>query len=474
MIVTLADGSKVECEDQPFAEGGEGFLFWDKAGTHVIKLYRPEVIQNIAEYQRREAALQRIIGPEYSVVLGEPYWDELFAWPKAIIEQPALGLTMLRAPKGTMELRWFLGSKQRQVVAGKHGPDKLGKWTNNLSLAIKMARVVRRMHYRGLCHSDLSFRNFLVDPQQNQVVLIDCDGLVVPGFLPPNVLGTPMCMAPELMAQITSPGKKVDPSSQTDLHALSTLIYWLLFRRHPLIGPKVHHPDPGLDEALGLGERALFIEHPTDKSNHIRDLPVPYTSMLTPAVQELVENAFILGLHNPARRPSAADWERFLVRMTDSIVPCQNTRCPLGTFVLQPQRLARCPACNTPLRSLPYVPILNFYRPRRGRKGHFQNDRDYTMVGWHGRTLHVWHADAAQAPGPGVDHNPKAMLEFDRRQSKWYLRNADMPDMCLLDGVSGHQDVSPGKRVELTHGARLLLGSPHQCRLVYVQMLKLK
>jgi len=96
------------------------------------------------------------------------------------------------------------------------------------------------------------------------------------------------------------------------------------------------------------------------------------------------------------------------------------------------------------------------------------------MVGWHDRNLHVWHVDAAQAPGPGVDHNPKAMLEFDRRQSKWYLRNADLPDVRMLDGVSGHQDVSPGKRVELTHGARLLLGPPHQCRLAYVQMLKLK
>jgi DNA-binding helix-hairpin-helix protein with protein kinase domain len=467
MIITLADGSKVECEDQPFAEGGEGLLFWDKAGTHVIKLYKYVDPQ-------REAALQKIIGPEYSVVLGEPYWDELFAWPKAIIKQPALGLTMLRAPKGTMELKWFLGGKPRRVVAMKHGPDKLGNWLNNLSLAIKMARVVRRMHFRGLCHSDLSFRNFLVDPQQNRVVLIDCDGLVVPGFLPPNVLGTPMCMAPELMAQTTSSAKKVDPSSQTDLHALATLIYWLLFQRHPLIGPKMHSQDPVLDEALALGERALFIEHPTDKSNHIPNLPVPYTSMLTPAVQHLVERAFVHGLHNPAKRPSAADWERFLVRMTDSIVVCQNKKCPLGAFILQPQRPARCPACNTPLKNPPYVPILNFYQPRGGRKGHFQNDRGYALVGWPGRALHVWHASPSQAPGPGVDHNPKATLEFDHRQGKWYLQNADLADVHLLDSVSGHQDVNPGKRVELTDGARLLLGPPDRCRLAYVQMLKLE
>jgi hypothetical protein len=195
--------------------------------------------------------------------------------------------------------------------------------------------------------------------------------------------------------------------------------------------------------------------------------------MLTPAVRTLVEQAFIHGLHDPAKRPLAADWERFLVRMTDSLVVCENKRCPLGVFVLQPQRPARCPACNTPLRNLPYVPILNFYQPRRGRKGHFTSDRGYVMVGWHGRTLHVWHAEPSQAPGPDVDHSPKATLEFDHRQAKWYLRNADLPDVCLLDSASGHQEVSPGKRVELTHGARLLLGPPDQCRLAYVQMLKL-
>lgn len=465
MIVTLDDGSTVTCDDQPFAEGGEGQLYWDKAGTHVVKLYK-----NVEP--QREAALQKIIGPEYSVVLGEPYWDDLFAWPKSIIKKPRLGLTMLRAPKGTTELKWFLGSKQRQVFAMKHGTDKLGKWTNYLSLVIKMARVVRRMHFRGLCHSDLSFRNFLVDPQQNHAVLIDCDGLVVPGFLPPNVLGTPMCMAPELMAQLTSPGKAVAPSSQTDLHALSTLIYWLLFRRHPLVGPKSHSPDPALDEALALGERAIFIEHPTDRSNHIPNLPVPYTNMLTPAVQDLVEKAFVHGLHDPGKRPSAADWERFLVRMTDSIVACENSKCPLGAFVLQPHLPARCPACNTPLRNPPNVPILNFYQPRRGRKGQFTSDRGYLMVGWHGRTLHVWHAEC-RGPGPDVDPSPKACLEYDHRRGQWYLKNIDLPEVRLLDGVRGHEEVSPGKRVELTEGSQLLLGPPSTCRLVYVQMLKL-
>ncbi len=462
MIVTLADGTKLECEDQAFAEGGEGLLYWDKAGQYVIKLYKqvePE----------REAALQKIIGPDYSVVLNEPHWDELFAWPKAIIKHPALGLTMIRAPKGTMELRWFLGGKQRKVVAAKHGSNKLGTWTNYLAMALRMARVVRRMHFRGLCHSDLSFRNFLVDPPQNRVLLIDCDGLVVPGFLPPNVLGTPLCMAPELMAQ------KTLPSWQTDLHALAALIYWLLLQRHPLDGPKVHSPDPNIDDTLRFGERALFIEHPKDTSNNIPNLPGPYTTMFTPAVQKLIEKAFIHGLHDPSKRPSAEDWERYLLRMTDSIVPCANKQCFLDGFVLQPHQQTRCPVCHAPLRQFPYLPVLHFYKPRGGRKGLFQNDQHYVLVGWPGRVLQIWHADPTQDPSrANVDRQVKATLEFEQRHSKWYFHNIDLADVRLLDRTKGHQDIHPGKQAEVTDGTRLLLGPPNQCRLAYVQMLKLK
>ncbi len=469
MKVTLADGSQMECEDQAFAEGGEGLLFWDKAGTHVIKLYKGVEPQ-------REAALQEIIGERYSVVKGEPYWKKLFTWPEAIIKQPGLGLIMPRAPEGSVDLTWLLMSKSRRAFAAKYGADKLGKWANYLSIAIKMARVVGRMHFRGLCHSDLSFRNFLVNPSENKAVLIDCDGLVVPGFLPPGVLGTPGCMAPELMAQLTSPGsKRVVPSLQTDLHALATLIYWLLLQRHPLAGPKRHDSDPARDEALGMGERALFIEHPTDKSNHIPNLPatLSYSTMLTPAVRDLVKQAFVDGLHNPNKRPQAIRWAQALIRMTDSIVPCENKKCPLGSFIIQPHQkgIAQCP-CGQRLKNPAFLPILNFYRPQRGRKGNFQNDQGYVLVGWHSRPLHVWHASPGDF-GPDADQNPKATFEFDHRRSKWYLQNIDLAEARLLDGVKGKQDIHPGKKVELVDGMRLLLGPPDQCRLAYIQMLKL-
>ena len=469
MIVTLNDGSTLTCDDQPFTEGGEGYLFWEKSGKYVVKLYKPNVTAD------REAALQKIIGPEYSVVLGgdgkiEPYWDELFAWPKSIIVKPLLGLTMPKV-KG-MDLMWYLGPKPRRVLAMKEGAEALGKWTNYLAMAIRMARVVRRMHFRGLCHSDLSFRNFLADARESKIILIDCDGLVVPGFLPAGVLGTPKCMAPELMMYITSPQKaSATPSSQTDLHALSTLIYWLLLQRHPLLGPKQNHSDPGMDEALALGEKALFIENHKDKSNNFPVLPLPYARMFTPEVQRLVQRAFMDGLDDPSKRPAAADWERFLTRMTDSVVPCDNPQCPLGAYIVLPGYPATCPACQTPTRTLSTLPLLHMYRPQGGRQGHFMSDRGYLVVGWPDRGLHVWHAMPGQEPGPGIDHGVKAAIEYDRKKGKWYFANKDLAEVRMLDSVSGHQDIHPGVSVEITDGVRLMFGPPDQCRLAYVEMM---
>lgn len=466
MVCVLDDGTTVECEAEPFAEGAGGTLHWDKAGTHVVKLYKdptPEL----------RSSLQKLISPETNVTHGSPYWDRLFAWPKAIIEEPTLGVTMLRAPKGAMELKWFLDAKSRRIVATKHGPEKLGSWVNALSITVKLARVVRHLHTCGLVHTDLSFRTFLVDPQQSRVVWIGCDSVMVPGVISPRLVGTPLCMAPELVSGMTSPERRLDLSQRTDLHSLATLIYWTLFRRHPLRGPKQHHSNPTNDEALALGEGALFIEHPTDTSNRPEDLQLPYTVILTPAVQRLIERAFIDGLHEPEKRPTAAEWERDLVRMADLIVPCSNAKCPLKAFVLPEATSVGCPACDTPLNNPPVLPILHFYRPIMDSKGEFQNDDGYVFVGWPGHVLHVWHTDATKAPGPGVDTTAMARLAFDAAGGRWKLTNEAIDGLRILREDGKHRLVAVESACELVDGMQLLLGRGDTARLALVRLKRL-
>src|ERR1019366_9758854 len=99
--------------------------------------------------------------------------------------------------------------------------EELGPWINYFKLCIAMSRAVRRMHVAGLAHSDLSSNNVLVDPSSGQSIVIDCDSLVVPGLYPPDVLGTPGYIAPEVLATmalpLTDPKRKL-PCASTDQH----------------------------------------------------------------------------------------------------------------------------------------------------------------------------------------------------------------------------------------------------------------
>ena len=111
------------------------------------------------------------------------------------------------------------------------------------------------MHAMGLAHSDLSYNNVLVDPIEKSAVIIDLDGLVVPGLYPAGVIGTAEFIAPEVLA--TKHLNKNDanrklPNRLTDLHALPVLIYMFLLHRHPLKGGKVHNLETEIDDLLSM------------------------------------------------------------------------------------------------------------------------------------------------------------------------------------------------------------------------------
>lgn len=100
------------------------------------------------------------------------------------------------------------------------------------------------------------------------------------------------------------------------------------------------------------GSNALFIEHPTDKTNRVKagqlgksELPqgdpdkLPYT-ICGPYLKKLFDRAFIDGLHNPSARPTAQEWEVALVKTCDLVQPCQNPKCEaLGMCLTTPQNL---------------------------------------------------------------------------------------------------------------------------------------
>ena len=133
-----------------------------------------------------------------------------------------------------------------------------------------------------------------------------------------------------------------------------------LLYRHPLNGGKVHDPDPATDEMLSKGDKALFIEHPTDASNrpnlaNVRPSELPWAdvtkrpyTLCGPYLKKLFDQAFIDGLHDPSRRPSADDWLDALVKTNDLLQPCNNPACEQKWYPFDNTTRPACPFCGTP------------------------------------------------------------------------------------------------------------------------------
>lgn len=488
------DGTAFEFDDEAHAgSGGMKEVFFSKDRKQVIGWYRKtpdlnamERLKNITNVYR-----QRIFEQE-----GGSYWEDLYCWPSHIVEEHGhVGVVMptykphfffqhgsknddfLGIKGREKEGKWFASANHQQ----KHLDSReRGSWLSYFTTCIKISRAVRRLHMAGLAHSDLSYKNVLVDPVGGNACIIDLDTLVVPNRFPPDVVGTPDFIAPEVMGTLKLPigdAAKFLPRIETDRHALAVLVYMYLLYRHPLRGRKVHDADAQRDEEFSMGARALFVEHPSDLSNRPDPsavkpgfLPfadaarVPY-EICGPYLKEIFDRAFIAGLHHPALRPTADDMERALVKTVDLIQPCHNLRCDQKWFVFDNTTRPKCPFCHTPTSGP--LPVLNLYSSRGD--GKFLPDNHRLMV-YTNQYLYPWHVSRAIFPNERLTADQKRPVAyFVFHGERWLLVNQTLAG--LKDVTSGEGILHPpGSQVVLENDQKLLLSPEEGGRLVHVQM----
>lgn len=460
MRITLHDGTSLDCQDRPFNQGTDGAVHWSNDGRFVVKLYHQTD-------EWRQKTLEAVLG-RFNAVRGDPYWEEVLCWPRAIVQRPSLGVVLPRAPQGLKSIAGML----KKTWLRAH-PEDLGHWHGRTALAIRLARAVRRLHMKGLCHSDISENNVFGNSSDGRAYLLDCDGLVVPGIARPVVRGTPKVMAPELVSN-----PHIEPSVETDLHALAVLIYQLLLLRHPLEGPRINDPDDvARDDELSFGTRALYIEHPSDNSNQPRELPYS-AGVVGEGLNSLMEQAFVTGLHAPKHRPLAGDWERELVRSLDRLVRCANQDCPLKTYPLPPlkqwRQQIRCPWCQTPL-SQQSLPLLIWLAPVPGGDGIYRAEGSPKVV-WPDTFLYTWHLQSHTLPDSQSDRSPLAAFQHkDDRDGvrRWYLLNAELPYLEVAFARQSWRRVRRGETVELSNGLKLRFAPPGQARDALVRLVEL-
>lgn len=491
--ITATDGSQVEFVDEMIGAGGMKDVYFSPDKSYVVAFFRDKQDFNAKD------RLQNITGKYRDNIFnqaGGEYWKDLYCWPTKIVEYNGkLGLTcptyqkQFFFKKGSInndflgikgkekEGKWYASAKNLNKFLA---PEEKGDWFKYFQICIRISRAVKRLHAAGLAHSDLSYKNVLVDPTTGHAAIIDIDGLVVPGKYPPDVLGTPDFIAPEVISTKNLPmkdaGRKL-PSIKTDRHALAVMIYMYLLYRHPLRGGKVHDLDSAKDEELSMGLKSLFVEHPTDKINRVKvdqlhpsQLPqgdpnkIPY-SVCGPYLKELFNKAFIDGLRNPDIRPTADEWEQALLKTVDLMQPCQNPNCWHKWFVFDNSTKPKCPFCGTEYKG--QLPVLNlYYSPKVG----VFKPENYRLMVYNKQLLYMWHVNRFVNANEKTTPEQKVPVgDFHFHNGKWILINRKLPSMYDKDI---DKKIEIGEAVELTEGKKILLSKEDGGRLIIVQLVQ--
>jgi DNA-binding helix-hairpin-helix protein with protein kinase domain len=331
--------SQLAIAGQPAHEGGEAGVYPTLDGKYVAKIYHRAAPD-------REGLLQQIV--HLGTNLG---MDERFlAWPLAIVRRvdgnPCTGVVTRRVPDSHVPLHKLISTPLDAADQFKQG----WSWLDYLRIARGAAIALRTIHSKGMAHADIHFKNLLVDAVSGDVVLIDLDGLVVRGFLPPQVKGMPGFIAPEVVMG------KAEPGELSDRHSIAVLILWtLLFRNVMASRRRYDDADRAHDDELAYGAHACFSENPNDQRNWIPQIGAPLFRggllsyrMLPPALRELTERALIDGLHDPPKRPHVVEWEQALAETSNLIATCSVCRqaWPYPCWVLPVER-RQCPFCGS-------------------------------------------------------------------------------------------------------------------------------
>jgi serine/threonine protein kinase len=466
-VKSETDGAMVEFVYDDPKVGGVKDVYFNPDKKYVVAFFR-----NGLDSTGRER-IEKLVGAYRKGIFekkGGEYFENLYRWPDKIVEYD--GMTGIVVP--FYDPKYFFKKDSIRDGVEKDGywfasgknfnnnvpDDEKGSLLTFMQVCLCLSRATKRLHAAGLAHSDLSYKNCLIDPSSGDACMIDIDGLVVPGLYPPDVIGTRDLIAPEVVASSRldkNDPKRVLPSIATDRHALSVLIYTYLFHRHPLRGSKVWDIDSDAQEFLEMGEKAIFVENPNDPCNKIKIdkddkdfLPwldadkLPYV-ITGPYLKDLFEKSFISGLHSPNLRPTANDWEDGLVKTLDLIKPCSNLSCVKKWYVFDGSKAPVCPYCGSAYHG--QIPRLSFSSSRDGKT--FFSDNHELMV-FNGLYLYQWHVNKNIFPNERItEEEKKPVGYFTFYNNQWLFVNLLLPNLV---------NITENKKVPITTAVALKNG----------------
>jgi len=322
---------------------GEVYLVSGKEGYQAVKWYKPEQ----ATAEQRAAIL-------YLVRTGPPYGagGRRFVWPLDLVtdeKSGQFGYLMTR-----IDTRRFaeLGEVWAHL---KPVPN----FSSLCEISYQLANSYRALHLSGHCYRDISAGNLMFDPLTGDILICDNDNVGINRQSRCQVWGTMEYMAPEIIRC------RADPSTQTDLHSLAVLLFYLWIWHHPFHGEMeylFHCWDIPAKKKV-YGESPVFVFDPGNPANRLPKDP-DYAiarerwEFCPPDLKGAFIRAFTDGLGDPERRVTEGEWQNLFSDIKDHIVIC--SRCRAENFTSSGTRTHPCWHCHKPL---PPPPLLKIRRP---------------------------------------------------------------------------------------------------------------
>ena len=322
---------------------GEVYLVSGPQGYQAVKWYKP----GQATPEQRAAVL-------YLVRTGSPFGaaGRRFVWPLDLVTLAGSDLFGYLMTRIDMQRFAELGEVWAHL---KPVPN----FSALCEISYQLANSYRALHLSGHCYRDISAGNLMFDPVNGDILICDNDNVGVNRQSRCQVWGTMEYMAPEIIRC------EADPSTQTDLHSLAVLLFYLWVWHHPFHGGmeyRFHCWDIPAKKKV-YGESPVFVFDPGNTANRLPPDP-DYAiarerwEYCPPDLKETFIRAFTDGLQDPGRRVTEGEWQNLFSAIKDRIVTCP--RCRAENFTGPDGRMPACWHCRSPIAP---PPTLRIQRP---------------------------------------------------------------------------------------------------------------
>lgn len=314
-ILTSSDGQRLRI-DELIAAGGQGEIYKvDIRGRkYALKwFFHPTTPEQQTRMEEHKSAFNSD-GP---FAMAPP--DPRFIWPLSRVDDPkgtTFGYLMHLLPSNYQGLEKLVLGRMRPVPS----------FAVLCKAAIDLAECFRKLHNQGLCYKDINLGGPLIDPETGDIMICDTDNVRY-NKTPGNIIFI-FFAAPELIRNETI------CQTNTDLHSLAVLLFYMFMRHHPLDGARELKINVFNEKAQRLfyGKEPIFIFDPNDSSNRpvrgFHDSAIRNWKIYPGFLRRLFTRAFTDGLHRPNTRVREGEWMAAFSRLRDSLYYCSHCSSP--------------------------------------------------------------------------------------------------------------------------------------------------